>query len=66
MKSPCTNIGRVLEEVDKAAVSLRLDASKYERFWVLARQDNRSIFNFIETTALHFLENEGMVEKLEM
>ena len=55
-----------LEEFDKAAVALRLDASKYERFLVLAKQDNRPIFNFIETTALGFLENERMVDELEM
>ena len=37
-----------------------------ERFRTLAKQDNRSIFNFIETTALCFVENEGMVDELEM
>ena len=40
----------------KIAVTLRLDADRFKRLEVLARAENRSVTNFVETAVLRDLE----------
>lgn len=47
-------------------VTLRLDDNIYQRFLLLAKQDNRPLSNFIETAALRFVEGEEVVDEFEM
>ncbi len=47
-------------------VTLRMDESVYNRFRGLARQDNRSLSNFIETAALRFVEEHEHLDEFEM
>jgi len=47
-------------------VTLRLDDSVYEKFKALAVDDNRPLSNFIQTAALHFVEQQESVDEFEM
>ena len=47
-------------------VTLRLRDEVYQRFRVMAEQDNRPLSNFIETAALRYLEREEYVDDYEM
>ena len=47
-------------------VTLRLDESVYNRFKVLAKEDNRPLSNYIETAALRFVEENEYVGEFEM
>lgn len=47
-------------------VTLRLDDKIYHRFRSLAKSDNRSLSNFIETAALRFVESSNFVDDFEM
>jgi hypothetical protein len=47
-------------------VTLRLHDKLYRMFLALAKKDNRSLSNFIETAALRFIENSGFVDDFEM
>ena len=47
-------------------ITLRLDEKLYRRFRALAKSDNRSISNFIETAALRYVEQSEYVSELEM
>ena len=46
-------------------ITLRLQENKYQRFKQLAKCDNRSISNFIETEALRFIEEEEYLDDFE-
>ena len=46
-------------------ITLRLQESNYKLFKQLAEQDNRSISNFIETAALRFVDNVGLMDEFE-
>ena len=47
-------------------VTLRLDKKIYDLFWKLAKSDNRPLSNFIETSALRFIESNEYVDDFEM
>jgi len=47
-------------------VTLRMDASVYERLRLHAQRDNRPLSNFIETAALRYLEETEHVDGYEM
>ena len=47
-------------------VTLRLNESVYERLRTAAEDEERSLSNFIETAALHYLEHEEHVDEFEM
>jgi len=47
-------------------VTLRLDEKNYDLFKVYANRDHRTLSNFIETSALRFIENELYCDKIEM
>ncbi|HEY3319163.1 MAG TPA: CopG family transcriptional regulator [Planctomycetota bacterium] len=47
-------------------VTLRLDASVYERLRLCAQRDNRPLSNFIETAALRYLDETEYVDEYEM
>lgn len=47
-------------------VTLRLKDEVYQRFRLMAEQDNRPLSNFIETAALRYLEREEYVDDYEM
>ncbi len=47
-------------------VTIRMDESVYNLFRDLARDENRSLSNFIETAALRFVEEHQYVDDFEM
>ena len=47
-------------------VTLRLNDNIYEMFKKLAEGDNRTLSNFIETSVLRFIENNGYIDEYEM
>jgi hypothetical protein len=47
-------------------VTLRLDEKNYELFKVYAERDHRTLSNFIETSALRFIESELYCDDVEM
>ena len=47
-------------------VTLRLDEKNYELFKVYAQRDHRTLSNFIETSALRFIESELYCDDIEM
>jgi len=47
-------------------VTLRLNQNIYELFKTMAESDNRTLSNFIETSALRYIEEHEYVEDYEM
>ena len=47
-------------------VTLRLDEKNYDLFKIYADRDHRTLSNFIETSALRFIENELFCDEIEM
>lgn len=47
-------------------VTLRLNENVYELFKTLAEGDNRTLSNFIETSALRYIEEHEYVDDYEM
>lgn len=47
-------------------VTLRLKDNIYELFRTLAENDNRTLSNFIETSALRYIEEHEIVDEYEM
>ena len=47
-------------------VTLRLNDKTYNLFRTLAESDNRPLSNFIETTALRYIEEHQFVDDFEM
>ncbi|MGH7800511.1 MAG: CopG family transcriptional regulator [Thermodesulfobacteriota bacterium] len=47
-------------------VTLRLDEKIYRKFRILAEGDNRTLSNFIETSALRYIEENSLVDEIEM
>ncbi len=47
-------------------VTLRLEDHIYQQFRTMAKNDNRSLSNFIETAALCFIKNEQFANDYEM
>jgi len=47
-------------------VTLRLNEQIYNKFKGLARQDNRSLSNFIETAVLRYIEQIEYADEFEM
>jgi hypothetical protein len=47
-------------------VTLRLDEKNYDLFKVYAERDHRTLSNFIETSALRFIESELFCDDSEM
>ena len=56
---------RVYDLLMSKTITLRLQESNYKLFKQLAEQDNRSISNFIETAALRFVDNVGLMDEFE-
>ena len=47
-------------------VTLRLNQNIYELFRAMAESDNRTLSNFIETSALRYIEEHEYVDDYEM
>lgn len=47
-------------------VTLRLNDDIYKHFCTLAKEDNRSLSNFIETSTLRYIEDHEYVDEFEM
>jgi len=47
-------------------VTLRINEKNYDLFKVYAERDHRTLSNFIETSALRFIENELYCDDIEM
>jgi hypothetical protein len=47
-------------------VTLRLKEDVYAKFWTHAKGDNRSLSNFIETSALRYINEHEFVDEYEM
>ena len=47
-------------------VTLRLNENIYELFRAMAKSDNRTLSNFIETSALRYIEEYEYVDDYEM
>ena len=47
-------------------VTLRLSEETYAKFNAFARSDNRSLSNFIETSALRYIAEHEYVDEFEM
>jgi predicted transcriptional regulator len=47
-------------------VTLRLSEDTYAKFRAFAQSDNRSLSNFIETSALRYISEYEYVEEFEM
>ncbi|MCI5219426.1 MAG: ribbon-helix-helix protein, CopG family [Candidatus Electrothrix sp. LOE2] len=47
-------------------VTLRLNEQIYDKFRGLARKDNRSLSNFIETAVLRYIEQVEYADEFEM
>ncbi len=47
-------------------VTLRLNENIYELFRAMAESDNRTLSNFIETSALRYIEEHEYVDDYEM
>lgn len=47
-------------------VTIRLDEKTYKKFRILAESDNRTLSNFIETSALRYIEESNLVDEFEM
>ena len=47
-------------------VTLRLSEDTYTKFRAFARSDNRSLSNFIETSALRYIAEHEYVDEFEM
>jgi len=47
-------------------VTLRLNDKNYNLFKLYAERDHRTLSNFIETSALRFIENELYCDDIEM
>ncbi len=47
-------------------VTLRLNDQVYQMFKNMAKDDNRSLSNFIETAALNFVEEHNIIDEFEM
>ena len=47
-------------------VTLRLNENIYELFRTMAESDNRTLSNFIETSALRYIEEHECVDDYEM
>lgn len=46
-------------------VSVRLSDETYQRLRTLARRENRTLSNFIETAALRYVETEQFTDEFE-
>jgi uncharacterized protein (DUF1778 family) len=47
-------------------VTLRLNEKIYNLFWTLAKTDNRTLSNFIETSALRYIDEHHAIDDFEM
>lgn len=47
-------------------VTLRLDDDVYSQFRRLAKEDHRTLSNFIETSTLRYIEEHKFVDEFEM
>ncbi len=47
-------------------VTLRMNENVYELFKAMAESDNRTLSNFIETSALRYIEEHEYVDDYEM
>ena len=47
-------------------ITLRLNENIYELFRSMAESDNRTLSNFIETSALRYIEEHEYVDEYEM
>ena len=47
-------------------ITLRLNENIYELFRAMAESDNRTLSNFIETSALRYIEEHEYVDEFEM
>ena len=47
-------------------VTLRIDDQLLERFKTHAKEENRTLSNFIETAALRYVENVELIDEFEM
>ena len=47
-------------------VTLRIDDKLLERFKTHAKEENRTLSNFIETAALRYVENVELIDEFEM
>nr|VFK79643.1 MAG: hypothetical protein BECKSD772D_GA0070982_105814 [Candidatus Kentron sp. SD] len=47
-------------------VTLRLSEHTYQRFHMLAEQENRPLSNFIETVISRYVEDQQFVDEFEM
>ncbi len=53
------------QDQNKKTITLRLDESVYEQFFSLAKQQNRSISNLIETLATNKLQEDMFTDDFE-
>jgi hypothetical protein len=47
-------------------VTMKIDDETYNLLTILALQENRPLENFIETAALRYIEENGLVDEFEM
>ncbi len=47
-------------------VTLRLNEDTYAKFKAFAKSDNRSLSNFIETSALRYISESEYIDEFEM
>ena len=47
-------------------ITLRLPEATYQRFRILAEQENRPLSNFIETAALRYMDSNQYIDEFEM
>ncbi len=47
-------------------VTLRLNEDTYAKFRAFAKSDNRSLSNFIETSALRYISESEYIDEFEM
>ena len=55
-----------MEDVMSRTITLRLNENIYELFRAMAESDNRTLSNFIETSALRYIEEHEYVDEFEM
>jgi uncharacterized protein (DUF1778 family) len=55
-----------MEDIMSKTVTLRLNENIYELFRAMAESDNRTLSNFIETSALRYIEEHEYVDEYEM
>ena len=47
-------------------VTLRIGENAYQMFRAMAERENRPLSNFIETAAIHYVEEHGLADEFEM